>query len=409
MRRITIRNRVSLEEEEKRAVEAAAVATVETPEVPAEEPAPAEVPAEEPAVDEADVEIVETLDEDADLSSEIDDVAEGSSILTSTEEMEEDITESVETGEGLTERESRITTSALEHFYTRLDFNYAQLSKTSLESFTVGKRLATTKAVLEELASFNKRLSGGLNIAQEGIGSRFLNTMKLAFTSKEKIHTKLNDAAKAIAEHGNKAEVIKEPGWGRSFAISGKSTLTGADVISYVTKYQKAMSSPELNGIFEEYVKLLNKLSTSVSKSSFIAKDEATKEIIALIDKLEAFNSKTTEFNAKHDLKTAENDPSYEPLDVASAKKLADVAVKLFDDNRFTSMLSEVQGAVNLVNTTIFNESGLRLAGQYAADIKATMRFVEQLNPIMDEIGTAVYERNRSCFAVANYIKASTK
>ena len=65
MRRITIRNRVSLEEEEKRAVEAAAVATVETPEVPAEEPAPAEVPAEEPAVDEADVEIVETLDEDA--------------------------------------------------------------------------------------------------------------------------------------------------------------------------------------------------------------------------------------------------------------------------------------------------------------------------------------------------------
>jgi hypothetical protein len=158
----------------------------------------------------------------------------------------------------------------------------------------------------------------------------------------------------------------------------------------------------------KEYIKIVDKLADSVSKSTFIANDIAVADINALTEKIDEFKDTVYNFNTKHNVKTAKNDPSFEPLDVKAADKLSKLAISLIEDNKVNLLLSAMQDSVNRANINLFSASSTRLIGSFAKDLRAARNMILKLNPVMNEILSATAERNRVAYASMNYIKAST-
>ena len=344
------------------------------------------------------------------VSDELDGANEASSILDSTLALASTVKNSLESHVGLDKINMAILSSSLEHFYDRMCFDGVKLSSLSLESFAdKDTSLTNTKLVLEEIQEFNIRLENGLTIAQEGILSRLGNSLKLLFTSREKIQEKLMSATNDIEQRGSKTEVIKEPGWGRSFAAIGKKVLTSDDVINHVDKYRKLVTSNEFYNIIEAYIRIVTDLTEEVAKSRFIARDESIQRINEMITDMNPFITKVNEFLVNNNVKTAKNDPSFEPIDSKDAKRLSKDALEMMQNTKLRGLIERMWTVIGTANFTIWTEANTRLAGTFAGDIRATRTLIFKLNPVMDEIITAIQLINRTCFACANYIKASTK
>jgi len=342
------------------------------------------------------------------IVSELDNISEGESTLITTTDIADSVEKTVESGDGMDEVSSEIVASAMEHFYDRNGFVGKHSLKSSLENYADKQSsLEATKLALEEIKDFNAKLANGLSIAQEGIFARIGNSIKLMFSSEEKIHEKLLDIINSLDNKEFKTTVIKEPGWGRSFAIIGKRELNSNDVISYLERYKSLVSSSKLFDIINEYCTIVNSLSTELSKSRFIAKDEAIDAINSLTDKVNALEPEVNKIIGDHDVKTASNDPSFIPLDIKSSKKIGKDAIDIISNDKLNRAIEQISSAISHANITIWNESNTRIMGILAKDIKAAQNLCNRLNPVMNEILIVIHERSRICYACLNYLKAS--
>lgn len=358
--------------------------------------------------DAVDVQILEDQAAISDATNEVADVVETGSIIDTTEIIEDTVQKSVDEGTGVDEVTAEVMTSSLEHFYDRLSFNGDKLFSISTESFSVAAdRLEKTKVALEELKEFNKFAIAKNNVAQEGMFARLGNTVKLLFNSQEKIQDKLAIAIKASQVNGTKEGRIDEPGWGRSFAIVGNKELSGADVISYMENFNKVVLSPKLAEIVDEYVSIVDKISSELSKSRFIANETAVVEIQKLSDGLNQYENKVSDFVQKNGVKSAKNDPSFKMLTKQEAAKLGKATSDLINNKSVDAMIKKVDRAISVANTQIFDEGNTRLAGMMAKDMRAARAIINKLNPIMYEFFHILDVRNRVCFAAYQYINAS--
>jgi len=361
--------------------------------------------------DEREPEVIIT---DADTTAtssvnELESIEEGADILETTTEIANNLSEKVESGEGVDETASALIEPALEHFYSRMGYVGKRTISASLEDFkSKDTRLEATKCVLEELTDYNNKLASGLSIAQEGLMSRIGNSLKLLFTSAEKIQEKLIANMAEIETKGAKTTLIKEPGWGRSFAVIGKRHLTPADVTSFMKKYSAALSSPDFISIVDDFVTIVTKVTNEVSKSRFIASNDSIKAINDLAAQIPEFRAKVDQYLLNNTVKNAKNDPSFDPLDINGAKILGKAAIDLMNDHKLNSAVTKINTTVLNANNTIFLESQIRLVKAMAKDIRATQNLINQLNPIIQEVLVALQQRARICYAVSNYIKAST-
>jgi len=343
------------------------------------------------------------------LISELDNIKEGESTLQATTDIEESIEKTIESDQGMDVVSSEIVAAALEHFYQRNGFTSSFINKASLESFIDNKNnLEATRFALEELKIFNSKLSNGLNIAQEGLLARAVNTFKLIFTSEKKINEKLQQAISDAETKGTKTGIIKTPGWGRSFSVINKTHLTQSDVISYLDRFCKLTKSTELYKLLDDYISILNEIKSEVSKSGIIAKDECVEKINKLNDKVSSFTKKSYDLMAKHEVKNAKNDPSFNCLDADGVKKVGKLANDILNNKDLDRKAEDILNSCYSAENSILSDAQIRLRGYNASDIKAAYALINRMMPAIDELFTIMYSSNRICFSCVNYIKAST-
>lgn len=327
-------------------------------------------------------------------------IAEGSEI----HQAVTDLTKVIE-ADPMNEQTAEAVNVVLEHFRTRTGYRRTLLP--SMESFAGDdSRSNANHVAMENLTHFNAQLTGGMSIAQEGMLARLGNSIKLIFTSEEKIIEMLKVGQKESIAHGSKTRQIKTPGWGRSFSVIAEKELSGKDVLKFLTNYEKIMTGSDFKNIVEDYIKIIGDLSKELSKSRWIANNAATKAIQDLTDDVDKFRTKADKLRLDT-TKTARNDPSFEPLTPDEVKKIGDLALKMMTDAKLNSLIRALENAVDLCNTNIFVESNTRIVKWMAADIRAAQQIVWRLNPVLVEIVDVTSNRARLCFACARYIKAS--
>lgn len=316
-----------------------------------------------------------------------------------------DLTKVIE-ADPMNEKTAEAVFVTMEHFKARVGYNKTMMP--ALESFSNDvTRSNANHVALENLKHFNEQLTAGMSIAQEGLLARLGNSIKLVFTSEEKIVEMLKVGQKENAAHGSKTRPIKTPGWGRSFSVIAQRELEGKDVLKFITNYEKIMSGSDFKNIVEDYIKIISELSKELSKSRWIAKDEATRAIQDLTDEVDKFHAKAEKLglDSTH---TARNDPTFTPAEPDEVKKIGDVALKMMTDSKLNSLIRQLERAVDLANANIFIESNTRILKWMASDIRAAQQIVWRLNPVLNEIVDVMTNRARLCFACARYIKAST-
>lgn len=356
----------------------------------------------EQAVAQAEIATNETVEQ-------LGDVQEGADIAETATEITESVQETVNQGDGMSEQTSEIVNSAMEHFYDRLGYKRKRVSAIpAMESFKVKEsRLQATKVAVEELQNFSNKLHGSLTVAQEGVFARLGNTLRLVFTSNEKIRERVDQYAADLKSKGSNGKLIKEPGWGRSFAKIGKPVLNGADVIKHTEALTKLLTSAEAIDVMKDITDLLEKLTLEVSKSRFVANDDAVKEIQSLTEKASALRDKIDKLIFT-DVRTAKNDPSFQALTPEEGEKIAKTVNTLLNNTALDNARTAMEQAISNTNSLLFTESQTRLLGIYAADLRAVQQLVMKLNPIIGEIVNLSRDRMRTAFAVGKYMKAST-
>lgn len=153
---------------------------------------------------------------------------------------------------GLSEETAAAMEAMVDHFYKRLGIPNSK--HVSLEAFAnKNTRKESTILALENLRTLSARISQGKHIAQEGVMARFGNTMKLIFNTENKVRGKLKEFTSELEAKGSNESLIKEPGWGRSFASEHKTELSASDVIKYLTEYNKFINHPNLIKVIKTY------------------------------------------------------------------------------------------------------------------------------------------------------------
>ncbi len=344
----------------------------------------------------------------AEMASEVDSASEVVSVKQSTDSMIETVAASVDSGTGMAPETTEIVEAAMEHMYTRMGYTPKKRATIANEDFKSDSlRLNATMLALEEMKDFSKRLDNGLTIAQEGMLARFGNSIKLLFTSSDKIQRLLTENVKEIESKGAKEGMIDEPGWGRSFAQLGVKELDGAAVLAYVSRVEKLVTSSDFINLINGYTDICRKVESEVSRSWFIAKDKAVEAIRELTDDADKVVGIADKLFISEVL-TAKNDPSFKALTVQEAKKLAELAKSITNDRALNQALHKLEVAIDNVNVELYNNSNMRLAKFLAADIRAAKTVINKINPTLSVVYNITSNSGRLAFASARYIKSST-
>lgn len=258
----------------------------------------------------------------------------------------------------------------------------------------------------EHSAALNTALETNLTIAQEGILSRLGNTIKLFFTAEEKIHEEAITTLQKMKTNGCSETTIVEPGWGRSFSRIAKPVISAADAFKTLHDYNKNVTSSSFSELIKEYTLFVESITEQISRSRFIANDDA-------IAKIQDMNKDAAEIGFKADKiidsadKIAKNDPSFKPMTLEEATKLSKEVQSVLSNNSLKTLEKRFQEAINNANMALWLESNTRLIGMQASDIRAARALITKVNPALIDIIDILKRRNRLCFACVNYIKAS--
>lgn len=375
--------------------------TIELPLVQENEPVTPEEAVVEQQLNQTEAAVTE-------IETATDFVQEVTSVKQCTDGIIQTVSASVDAGTGIVPETTQIVEAALEHMYARVNYKPKKRATVATEDFkSESLRLNATVLALEEMKDFSNRLDKGLTIAQEGMLARLGNSIKLLFTSSDKIQRLLKESVREIEAKGAKEGIIDEPGWGRSFSQLGETQLDGAAVIAYVTKVEKLVTSAAFVKLINDYTDIAYKLGSEVSRSWFIAKDEAVNAIKNLNDSADKLSSDADKLHLIGAL-TAKNDPSFKPLTVQEAKKLAGLAAGITNDQNLNQALYKLENAIQEANLQLYNNRSMRLAQGMAADIRAARNIISKINVSLMHVIKITSNSERLAFASARYIKSST-
>lgn len=353
-----------------------------------------------------DVTVEESIEqaetEDNSIQQQKDVIEEADSTLEATNAIEETIETVVEEQDGLDKTSTVITAASLEHFYERFNFKTKEVLKISNENFKSKEtRLETSKVILENLKDFNKKLNKQINIAKEGLGRRFANSIKMIFTAEKKISVRLTEDVQKAKTSTVKLDTIVEPGWGRSFAVISTDTVSGSDVIKFMSSLDNLFKH-DLEKYVEKINTVLNKITSELKRGGGESSNEKSyKELLKITEEIEKFDES---FKVKYGILTTKKaDPDFKPLTTDEIIKLGNTTLSVLNNTEVNKAFDE------LFDTTWNNWIEVYNNTKHRDDIVANMSKVgmQRLANVIDTFYMTMLERKRICFAASNYIKAS--
>jgi len=324
-------------------------------------------------VEPVESDIAQMAQDTAEMSQIVQDVEEGRAIQDTLEKMEVE-----------PENAAQI---AKEHLLTRISCK----GNSSLES--VGNRVETVAG-----------------IAQEGIGKRFVETVKRVMTSEEKLEAELKAGLDKIAANGTKEEDIKEPGWGRVFSEGVTGTASASDVEKKIDQISKIIHSPSTIKILKNYSRLCEIVAIKLDKSTFVADDAVVKELEALHEDA----SKIAE-SVKIDYAVGDrSDINFKPVNQKEADKIGSKITKLLSDKTFNDAISEASKSFDKYWSSDIRASSTRLKSilikhMEAADVKVARDVISKMENLAVVINTVITDKSKLIYGAVKYISASAK
>ena len=365
-----------------------------------------EEPVDLPEVTEAEIEIdvAKNDAEAAEIENDADRIEETESIGEAVDTMTEQVEAAVESGEGMSEETARAVDTALEHFKARLGYSKEILP--SMESFkSADSRLAQTKVALENLKVLQAGLNKNLAISQEGLGARLKNVIERLATSDKKILSKVQTMKDMPAIESKK---IEDPAWGRVFARSGKNELSGADIVKAYADMSSSSDRNKLKEILTKTQSIFTKVGDQLSRSTFIANDDAVKEITKLSEEADKLISEYKEFFDRNFGK--EGSVNVTTATTAEVKKLASEVIATLQDDALNKAWVDYETAAYRTYDDYFENGKWRLIGQFAADFRAFRRLIDShMAKVVDCIHTYRSVENKAAYSAYKYLEASTK
>lgn len=349
-----------------------------------------------------ETEVAQNECETAEIECEVAEVQEAAEIGEAVADMAEGVREDLAAGKPMTEQTASVVETAMEHFRARLGYKKAVMpAMEEFEGEDVAKATAGTEEALKNMDELGERLDATLEVAQEGLVSRVKNAWDRMTTSNEKIakEVKVLASAKMAEEHD-----IKDPAYGRVFARAGKTEITGNDVAEYLKAL--AEGRKKMTPILKELVTVFDKASSALSKGRFLADDEGTKELYALIEKARAIEEEHDKHFSQD--KGTEKSVNMKSASAADAKKIAKLVEDMADDAEYDKVVEKFEDALGEMHGEEFNASVSRLAGNLAADARAFRRLmstgVQKVYHSAYEIGST---EQKAIFSAYKYLKMS--
>jgi hypothetical protein len=210
-------------------------------------------------------------------------------------------------------------------------------------------------------------------LANEGFLGNMTNSVKYFFSFNSNIPNKAEKAANNYRLRGKLGDNIIDPDWGRIFANTRKSVISGEDVIDQLNNILKIMSSTDVDDILKDLTDILNETNLSLSKgTSFIkikrGNETEFAELMVKSDKV----MKQLECILEVDLSKV-YDKVYEPLTEREVDKVLDIIHLVKPNgNDFVFGLKHIRKAeeaamalgnsISLQNDRLFVDDGVVIA-----------------------------------------------
>jgi hypothetical protein len=258
-------------------------------------------------------------------------------------------------------------------------------------------------------ATFVKKFEGSIELAQEGIASRVMDSLEFAITSEAKVLKETSAAVAKLGSSGSKEANIEEPGWGRYFSAGSKKEMSFEDVMQILTKYKALVTGSELKEACEEIVTTLEDSTAQYKKNIFVVSSERIDKMKENNDKIQSVFQKIKGIvNADGSKKV---DATFTPLTAEQAKKIGSEIELILNDKGFKESYDKMKKAM----LGFQKEHALKAFVRGAAvqtlspSGRAATKTVALASPVISSINKVIGNKSKVCYAAMQYIKASTK
>lgn len=275
---------------------------------------------------------------------------------------------------------------------------------TAMESYSDGK-VGNKEALVKQMNLAVESLEKGIVVAQEGIVDRIKNKLSLIFTSTEKLKKELAAVSEAFDNGEPKTETIKEPAFAAVLNSQGKDELAPADVLALATSIAKISGSKELEKAVKDMAALTDAVTTAMTKSTFIAKDEQIAKIEEVTGKVKEMY---VELKEKLEYKGERMSADVQPLTAKDKEKLKAKVEELLDTSGYKTIEKELDESVAALQRTSEMLANKRLIGVWAKDMRRARAALTEMGDAFSEINNFMKLRFEVAHACVKYIKAST-
>jgi hypothetical protein len=332
------------------------------------------------------------------------DIEEITQVIEETQDASQAMTnmaDKIEQTETVSQDTVAVAQEAITYFVKRTGLKMIKLNA-SMESYS---KTTDKQAVVEQMRLATESLNKSIAIAQEGVIDRIKNKFSLMFTSADKLRKELDKVSKQFDEGGAKTELIKDPAFARVLNPKGLGEITPTDTIALAKEVLRVSSEDTMIKTVKEMSDLLDKVTLSLNRSTFIAKDE---EIDKLQNYLDDFIKIHNEIRDNIDYESKSNKANAQPLTKQDKDKLKAMVVDLLDTARYEKAEDVLTDSVDGFDKVYHSNLESRLAGVFAADMKAVRSIYELSYKTYNIVDKIMEQRFEIAHACVKYIKAST-
>lgn len=282
---------------------------------------------------------------------------------------------------------------AKEHLLNRIGY----LPNVAIEQFSTSNE------------DFKSKFDASVIIAFESIFDKIGDAIKFSISSDAKIADQILKATNQIQSDGSNDKILKSPGWGWIFDESGKTELSGEDVISTVKKYKAIAAGSSFNGLTDKVAEVLDKISAETNRNWFVANPGSGSEIKKLSDmaaKIQQDIDKVINIGPKGREKKSVTLTALTP---DQASKLSKEVLEILKHEKLEkiakTLTKEIKSGESMYNIV----SSFRYQKEKAEDVQDAKKSIETFRVVLQDIKEFLLFKSKVCYSSLQYIKASTK
>jgi len=299
---------------------------------------------------------------------------------------------------------------AAENLFVQLGMRKAHKPKLGIESSIYAQK----SSVLKQTDRLKALAFGKKSAALEGFFDNVGYEWSQFWTSQSGLVKKKSEVSNEYDQKGPHSELLKDRPYGRILRPSGKSNISGADVLDTIKRYNRMLTSNKIVESLKEISTLTTELAKNVAGYTVTSLDEdRIRQASAQIFNL--YESITSEIVPIGDKKNCD----IEPLQADVKPDIMKMIDEMYSSAGIDGQLRDISQAVGLyrkvgvrkVTTWKYNETNEQWYSEVTDVIKSQRAelAVQDIESLLARLRVIVGMRFSVCFAVVRYMQESIR